>query len=195
MIGLVLRLRVFSRIRDAPSITCFRSSYMEPVTSNTKARVEALSSDSSPSSTRGCTKESAKSLCTLIKSARTRHFSKALDIFFPRFTASVSRDEANNAKMNNKKVLKSLDFSATQASIGLLPVDKKNICNDTTPVKHFKSLNNFHRSTSVRKVWKSARTVCALESPRRAGALTLQTGAEMGIKRFPRPNLFFCECV
>lgn len=28
-------------------------------------------------------------------------------------------------------------------------------------------------------------------SPRRAGALTLQTGAEMGIKKFPGPNLFF----
>lgn len=34
----VLRFRVFSRIPEAPSITCWRSSYMEPVTSKTKAR-------------------------------------------------------------------------------------------------------------------------------------------------------------
>lgn len=44
LIGLVLRLRVLSKIREAPSITCLRSSYIEPVTSKTKASVEALSS-------------------------------------------------------------------------------------------------------------------------------------------------------
>lgn len=47
----------------------------------------------------------------------------------------------------------------------------------------------------MRKVWRSMWT-----GPRRAGALTLQTGAEMGIKKFPGPNLFFysfpsCVCV
>lgn len=48
----------------------------------------------------------------------------------------------------------------------------------------------------MRKVWRSVWTGSVLESPWRAGALTLQTGAEMGIKRFPRPNLiFFCVCV
>ena len=47
----------------------------------------------------------------------------------------------------------------------------------------------------MRKVWRSVWTDSALESPRRAGALTLQTGAEMGIKKFPRPNLIFvCVC-
>lgn len=77
LMGLVLRFRVFSRIREAPSITCFRSSYMEPVTSNTKARVEALSPDPSSSSSRG----TANSLCALIQSARTRHFNKTPVIF------------------------------------------------------------------------------------------------------------------
>lgn len=32
-------LRVRSKMREAPSITCIRSSHMEPVTSKTKARV------------------------------------------------------------------------------------------------------------------------------------------------------------
>lgn len=32
-------LRLRSRMREAPSITCIRSSHMEPVTSKTKARV------------------------------------------------------------------------------------------------------------------------------------------------------------
>lgn len=92
LMGLVLRLRVFSRIREAPSITCFRSSYMEPVTSNTKARVEALSPDPSSSSARGI----AKSLCALIQSANTKHFNKTRDIFFFfRFTASICWNEAN----------------------------------------------------------------------------------------------------
>lgn len=44
LIGLVLRLRVLSKMREAPSITCLRSSYIEPVTSKTNASVEALSS-------------------------------------------------------------------------------------------------------------------------------------------------------
>ena len=56
-------------------------------------------------------------------------------------------------------------------------------------------VKDFHWSTSVRKVWRSVRTGSVLESPWRAGALTLQTGAEMGIKRFPRLNLILCVCV
>ena len=77
LMGLVGRLRVFSRIREAPSITCFRSSYMEPVTSNTKARVEALSLDPTSSSIRG----TARTPCTLTQSANTRELNATPFIF------------------------------------------------------------------------------------------------------------------
>lgn len=69
--GLVLRLRVLSRIRDAPSITCLRSSYMDPVTSNTKASVDALSS--APELFTGGLDEEH---CPLILSAKTRSLTK-----------------------------------------------------------------------------------------------------------------------
>lgn len=45
--GLLGLFREVSRILDAPSMTCTKSSYMEPVTSKTKAKVEAPSGISS----------------------------------------------------------------------------------------------------------------------------------------------------
>lgn len=134
--GLVLRLRVFSRIREAPSITCFRSSYMEPVTSNTKARVDALSSDPSSSSAPG----TARSLCALIQSTNAKYFDKKTVIFFSdllHLSAEMRRIRFffKKERENKRKVsFKSLDFSADQIR-GALPIGGKSIWNNAAPLK------------------------------------------------------------
>lgn len=195
--GLVLRLRVFSRIREAPSITCFRSSYMEPVTSNTKARVDALSSDPSSSSAPG----TARSLCALIQSTNAKYFDKKTVIFFFRFTASVCWNEANQILKKRKKKRKgflkkkSLDFSVDQI-LGALPIGGKSIWNNAAPLKENPEWNTFTGEHPCVKFGGACWLAVCWRAPGELVLWRSKRGRRWVLKGSRDPTWFFvCACV